>query len=62
MKEMEREKPPETGKKERSSSKKPYRRPEILYREKIEVMAAVCSPSPPAKSNPGFCTAGPISS
>jgi hypothetical protein len=42
--------------------KKPYRRPEILYREKLEVMAAICSPAPPAKSNAGMCQSGPISS
>ena len=62
MKEMEQEKPRETGEEKRSSSKKPYRRPEILYRENLEVMAAVCVPSPPAKANPGFCPQGPISS
>lgn len=42
--------------------KKPYRRPEILYREKLEAMAALCVPAPPAKSNPGQCPSGPISS
>ncbi len=62
MKEMEPKKPRETPEEERSSSKKPYRRPEILYRETLEVMAAVCFPSPPAKANPGFCPQGPISS
>ena len=42
--------------------KKPYSRPEILYRERLEAMAAVCIPHPPAKANPGQCPAGPISS
>jgi hypothetical protein len=42
--------------------KKPYRRPEILYREKLEAMAALCVPSPPAKQNPGMCPSGPIAS
>jgi hypothetical protein len=42
--------------------KKPYRRPEILYRETLEVMAALCVPSPPAKRNPGQCPSGPIAS
>ena len=36
--------------------------PRILYREPLEAMAAVCSPSPPAKGNVGFCPQGPISS
>lgn len=42
--------------------KKPYRRPEILYREPLEAMAAVCAPAPPSKNNPGMCPSGPISS
>ena len=36
--------------------------PRILSREPLEAVAAVCAPSPPAKSNPGLCAAGPISS
>jgi hypothetical protein len=44
------------------SKKKPYRRPEILYREPLEAMAALCTPSPPAKANLGMCQQGPISS
>jgi len=40
----------------------PYRRPQILSREPLEVMASVCAPSPPAKSNPIVCPQGPISS
>lgn len=39
-----------------------YEAPRILYREPLEAMAAVCAPSPPAKSNPGFCPQGPVSS
>lgn len=42
--------------------KRPYQPPCILYREPLEAMAAVCAPTPPAKSNPGFCPQGPISS
>jgi len=42
--------------------KKPYDPPRILSREPLEAMAAVCAPTPPAKSNPGFCPLGPISS
>jgi hypothetical protein len=61
MKEMKTEKPQESSTKGDSSSKKPYRRPEILYREKLEAMAALCVP-PPAKANPGSCPSGPLSS
>ena len=35
--------------------KKPYRRPEILYKETLEAMAALCVPNPPAKANVGTC-------
>lgn len=47
---------------ENQPSKRRYEAPRILYREPLEAMAAVCAPSPPAKSNPGFCPQGPISS
>lgn len=43
-------------------SRRRYEAPRILYREPLEAMAAVCSPSPPAKGNVGFCPQGPISS
>ena len=43
-------------------SKRSYEAPCILYREPLEAMAAVCAPAPPAKTNPGFCPQGPISS
>ena len=36
--------------------------PRVLSREPLEAVAAVCAPSPPAKSNPGLCPSGPISS
>lgn len=43
-----------------------YESPSILYREPLEAVAAVCSPGPPpvgpAKTNPGQCPEGPISS
>jgi hypothetical protein len=39
-----------------------YERPRILYREPLEAVAAVCSPPGVAKSNPGLCPSGPISS
>lgn len=42
--------------------KKAYEKPHIIYRAPLEAMAAVCAPSPPAKSNPGVCPSGPISS
>ena len=37
------------------NGKKPYHPPEILYREPLEVMAALCAPAPPAKGNLGTC-------
>ncbi len=39
-----------------------YRAPRILSREPLESVASVCAPTPPAKSNPGTCPSGPISS
>jgi hypothetical protein len=53
---------PSEPKPKAASERKPYRRPEILYREKLEAMAALCVPSPPAKNNPGQCPSGPIAS
>lgn len=50
------------GEQANDSGKRPYQAPRILYREPLEAMAAVCAPTPPAKSNPGFCPQGPISS
>lgn len=44
------------------SAKRAYERPRILSREPLEAVAAVCSPAPPAKANPGSCPSGPISS
>ena len=46
----------------RSAGRKIYERPRILSREPLEAVAAVCAPAPPAKSNPGVCPSGPISS
>jgi len=45
-----------------TEGRKPYEAPRILSREPLEAVAAVCSPSPPAKANPGACPSGPISS
>jgi hypothetical protein len=45
-----------------TEGKKPYEAPRILSREPLEAVAAVCSPAPPAKANPGACPSGPISS
>jgi hypothetical protein len=39
-----------------------YERPRILSRELLEAVAAVCAPAGVAKSNPGLCPSGPISS
>ena len=44
------------------SVRRPYERPRILSREPLEAVAAVCSPAGVAKSNPGLCPSGPISS
>jgi hypothetical protein len=30
--------------------KKPYERPQIIYRAPLEAMAAVCTPTPPGKA------------
>lgn len=62
MTEMKSERPRESREEAKPSAKKPYRRPEILYREKLEAMAALCVPTPPGKANPGNCPQGPISS
>ena len=43
-----------------TAKKKAYRRPEILYREPLEAIAALCGP--PGKSNAGMCPSGPIRS
>jgi len=43
-------------------AKRPYEPPRILSREPLEAVAAVCSPAPPAKANPGVCPSGPIAS
>jgi len=42
--------------------RRPYEPPRILSREPLEAVAAVCSPAPPAKGNPGACPSGPIAS
>ena len=47
---------PERGSAEAAKAeKKKYRRPEILYREPLEAMAALCTPMPPAKADVGSC-------
>lgn len=43
-------------------AKRPYEAPRVLSREPLEAVAAVCTPAPPAKANPGVCAQGPISS
>jgi hypothetical protein len=53
---------PATGAPARDLSRKPYQPPRILFREPLEAMAAICSPSPPAKHDKGHCPMGPISS
>jgi hypothetical protein len=39
------------------ATKRPWQRPAVVYREPLEAVAEVCSPSPPAKAIPsGTCT------
>jgi hypothetical protein len=45
-----------------TSARRPYAPPRILFREPLEAMASICSPSPPAKADRGHCPTGPISS
>lgn len=59
MKTMDPEKSTPKGDAEKGVPKKPYQRPEILYREPLEAMAALCTPAPPAKVNVGLCPSGP---
>ena len=47
--------------KEKAEGKKPYNKPSILSVEPLEAMAVVCS-GQTAKTNPGTCNLGPISS
>ncbi len=44
----------------RRRSRKPYRRPRILSRERLEFVAGICTPS--GKADPGSCPTGPITS
>jgi hypothetical protein len=63
---MELDRSNERAEEKSADSRLPYRRPRILSREPLEVMASVCAPGPPpagpAKSNPILCPQGPISS
>lgn len=52
----------EPGRPSGVGAKRAYEPPRILHREALEAMAAVCAPTPPAKSNVAFCSQGPISS
>jgi hypothetical protein len=45
-----------------ASKRKRYEPPRVIFRERLEALAATCTPSPPAKTNPGICPRGPISS
>ncbi len=45
-----------------SPERLPYETPQITFREPLETLAAVCTPSPPAKSTPVACPQGPVSS
>jgi hypothetical protein len=50
------------GPQDATPDKPRWETPRILVREPLEAVASVCSPSPPAKANPGACPSGPISS
>jgi hypothetical protein len=52
----------EPGAPEREERKRRYEPPQVLAREPLEAMAAVCAPAPPAKGNVALCSLGPISS
>ncbi len=41
---------------EAEAQKKPYAKPEIIYRAPLESMAAVCLPRPPGKATPSCRT------
>lgn len=49
------------GEAQRPAAKKVWERPRILSREPLEGVAVVCSGAT-AKSDPGFCSIGPITS
>ncbi len=40
-------------------AKKPYEKPAVVYREKIEARAGACTPG---KADTGACPSGPITS
>ena len=44
------------------SGREPYEPPRIVYRERLEAVATVCSPAGQAKGSPVACPIGPISS
>jgi len=44
------------------SKKKAYQTPQILSKETLEVLAALCTPSPPAKADGASCPGGPFNS
>lgn len=45
-----------------ATGREPYEPPHIVYREPLEAVANICSPSPPGKANAAACPTGPISS
>lgn len=46
----------------RETGKQAYETPKIVSREPLEFVAAVCTPSPPAKADFGACPSGPANS
>lgn len=45
-----------------SRAREPYEPPRVTFRERLEAVAIVCSPAPPAKATIAVCRQGPISS
>lgn len=55
---IRRDKP--SGEVQADVGKRPYSRPRVMSRERLEAVAAICSP--PGKADPGSCPTGPIGS
>lgn len=53
---------PRTADQKPANERIAYEPPHITFEDRLEVVAVVCAPTPPAKANPGACPSGPISS
>ena len=52
----------EEGTPTRPQTRKAYERPSIIFREKLEVAAVLCSSNPGGKADFATCPTGPINS